>query len=90
MYWVNGDANTVTSGTTYTPIPANHRVSFTAFPHFTPFSLLTVSVHEFYYFLTRNQPDEPVSPFPEGLRMLAGNKSAKAFEDTGFTQGGMT
>jgi hypothetical protein len=34
MYWVNGDANTVTSGTTYTPIPANHRVSYTAFPQF--------------------------------------------------------
>jgi hypothetical protein len=34
--------------------------------------------HRFYYFLGRNSPVEPVAPFPEGLRMLAGNPMAKS------------
>jgi len=33
--------------------------------------------HRFYYFLGRSSPVEPVSPFPEGLRMLVGNPNAK-------------
>ncbi|KAL7419805.1 hypothetical protein Q5752_005721 [Cryptotrichosporon argae] len=39
----------------------------------------------FYYFLSRNSPDEPVQPFPPGLRMLVGNPNAKSLEDTGMT-----
>ena len=35
----------------------------------------------FYYFSGRNSPVEPVSAFPEGLRMLVGNPNAKS--DTG-------
>jgi hypothetical protein len=31
----------------------------------------------FYYFLGRNSVSEPVKPFPQGLRMLAGNPMAK-------------
>ncbi|KAG7529582.1 hypothetical protein FFLO_05554 [Filobasidium floriforme] len=42
--------------------------------------------HRFYYFLTRNAPDVPVSPFPEGLRMLAGNKDAKNWAETGLPE----
>jgi len=34
--------------------------------------------HRFYYFLGRNSPVEPVSPFPEGLRMLAGSPMGKS------------
>jgi hypothetical protein len=33
--------------------------------------------HRFYYFLQRNSPVEPVSPFPEGFRMLAGDPMGK-------------
>jgi hypothetical protein len=32
----------------------------------------------FYYFLGRNSPVEPVSPFPPGLRMLVGTPSNKS------------
>ena len=32
--------------------------------------------HRFYYFMGRNSPAEPVSPFPEGLRMLVGDSMA--------------
>ena len=34
--------------------------------------------HRFYYFLGRNAAPEPVAPFPEGLRMLAGSPNAKS------------
>ncbi|WVF66820.1 hypothetical protein IAT40_001562 [Kwoniella sp. CBS 6097] len=43
--------------------------------------------HRFYYFLHRNKPDEPVKPFPPGLRMLVGNLNAKSQADTGVPQG---
>jgi hypothetical protein len=36
------------------------------------------AAHRFYYFLGRNSPAEPVSPFPEGLRMLVGNPNSKS------------
>jgi len=34
--------------------------------------------HRFYYFLGRNSPVQPVAPFPEGLRMLAGDPMGKS------------
>ena len=34
--------------------------------------------HRFYYFLGRNSVAQPVSPFPEGLRMLVGDPNAKS------------
>ncbi|ORX41227.1 hypothetical protein BD324DRAFT_606840 [Kockovaella imperatae] len=40
---------------------------------FTPLGAHT----RFYYHLGRNSPSEPVSPFPEGLRMLTGNPNNK-------------
>lgn len=84
MYWVNNDANTVKQDTTYTPLPANHRVSLLD-QHENDSPVLTLlCVSQFYYFLTRNSPDVPVSPFPEGLRVLVGNKDAKRIEDTGI------
>lgn len=40
----------------------------------------------FYYFLGRNSNAEPVSPFPEGLRMLTGDPNSKtANPKTSFT-----
>jgi len=34
--------------------------------------------HRFYYFLGRNSPAEPVAPFPEGFRVIAGDPFAKS------------
>lgn len=48
------------------------------------------AAHRFYYFLTRNQPDIPVSPFPKGLRILAGKNTAKTYNDTGIPTDGLT
>lgn len=42
------------------------------------------SDHRFYYFLDRAQAHIPVSAFPEGLKMIVGNISAKTYEDTGL------
>lgn len=42
------------------------------------------SDHRFYYFLDRAAAHIPVSAFPEGLKMIVGNMSAKTYEDTGL------
>jgi hypothetical protein len=42
------------------------------------------SDHRFYYFLDRAAAHIPVSAFPEGLKMLVGNMSAKTHEETGL------
>jgi hypothetical protein len=38
----------------------------------------------FYYFLQQSSPNEPVSPFPDGLRMLTGNPDSKAADSLRF------
>ncbi|WWC68978.1 uncharacterized protein I206_102914 [Kwoniella pini CBS 10737] len=43
----------------------------------------------FYYFLHRNNPDQPVRAFPPGLRMLVGNLNAKNYADTGLPTGAL-
>jgi hypothetical protein len=42
------------------------------------------SDHRFYYFLDRAANGVPVSAFPEGLKMLVGNQSAKSYQETGL------
>ena len=44
-------------------------------------------VHRFYYFLSRNSPNQTVTPWPRGLRMLVGDPDAKTAnsESFGFT-----
>lgn len=48
------------------------------------------SDHRFYYFLDRSFKDVPVAPFPEGLRMLVGNMSAKSYAETGLPEKALT
>ena len=89
MYWVSNDANEVKEDTTYTSVPGGHRVSPAYAKHLSPIFNFAEQLSfrsQFYYFLTRNAPDVPVSPFPEGLRMLAGNKDAKNWAETGLPE----
>ena len=48
------------------------------------------SDHRFYYFLDRSFKDVPVAPFPENLRLLVGNQSAKSYAETGLPEKALT
>ncbi|KAJ9112583.1 hypothetical protein QFC19_000602 [Naganishia cerealis] len=45
---------------------------------------LVHSDQRYYAFLDRNAKDEPVEAYPEGLRFVVGNMSAKSYADTGL------